>query len=144
VSGILVYDPDPVLVLALLSAQGFVRNGAQLTVSGGSAFALGQVGYIHTDGTVRRSTPAGTEAEAQIAVVCLVAAGVANGASGLFGLGACIVTGLSALTPGALYYLAAAGAITATAPASGYSVIVGRAVSATVLNFFPRDPFNLG
>ena len=134
----------PARIAAILDGSGFVRNGAQLTVSGGNAFALGEVGYSHTDGTVRRGTPAGTEAEAQIAVVCLVAAGVANGASGLFGLGACIVTGLSALTPAALYYLAAAGAITATAPGSGYSVIIGRAVSATVLNFFPRDPFNLG
>jgi len=144
VSGFLVYDPDPVILLALLSAAGYVRNGAQLTVSGGSAFALGEVGYIHTDGTVRRGTPAGTEAQAQIAVVCLVAAGVADAASGLFGFGGCLVTGLSGLTPGALYYLAAAGAITATAPGSGYSVIVGRAVSATSLHFFPRDPFNLG
>ena len=136
--------PLPGIDPADLLGDGIIPNGARLTVSGGSAFALGEVGYVHTDGTVRRGTPAGTEAQAQIAVICMVAAGVANGAVGLFGFGGCLVTGLSGLTPAALYYLAAAGAITATAPASGYSVIVGRAVSATVLHFFPRDPFNLG
>lgn len=140
----LVYDPDPVILLALLSAGGYVANGAQLTVSGGSAFALGNVGYLHTDGTVRLGSPSGTEAQAQIAVVCLAAAGVADAASGLFGFGGCLVTGLSGLTPPALYYLAASGGITATPPASGYSVIIGRAISATSLHFSPRDPFNLG
>ncbi|MCZ7404486.1 MAG: hypothetical protein O8C67_06095 [Candidatus Methanoperedens sp.] len=54
---------------------------------------------------------------------------------------------LSALTPGAVYYLAAtpAGGATATAPSGSGNVVqrLGRALSATEIAFEPGDPITL-
>ena len=118
---------------------------ASLTVSGGSAFAYGEVGYIHTDGSVRRGQSDGTEAEAQIEVICVQSGGVADGATGLFRVAPGPVTGLSGGTAGSLAYLSAtAGALTTTPPSTGYSTIVGRWRTSTELIFRPRDSINLG
>lgn len=111
-----------------------------LTVSGGAAFALGEVGYIHTDGTVRKAQADGTPAEAEVAVICIASAGVANGASGAFRyLG--LVPGLSGGTPGALAYLGTVAGSTTTAvpisPTFTYSKILGRWRTATILWFGP-------
>lgn len=67
-------------------------------------------------------------------------AGVTNGASGTFTLGG-IITGLSGLTIGATYFLGTVGGITTTAPtAAGTNLqVVGKAISATQLEFTP-DP----
>jgi hypothetical protein len=118
-----------------------VANAKTKTVSGGTAFAYGEVGYIHTDGTVRLGQVT-TEAAATIAVVCLAAAGVASGAAGLFGFPGCLVGGLSGLTIGK-QYLAADGTLTATPPSADWSVVVGVADSATSFHFLPGTPFDL-
>ena len=47
------------------------------------------------------------------------------------------ITGLSGLTPGATYWLASSGALTATEPSSGWRQVVGKALSATTLRFDP-------
>ena len=48
-----------------------------------------------------------------------------------------IITGLSGLTPGALYFLSTSGGMTATVPSSGALQIVGTAIDATRLLFNP-------
>lgn len=130
-------------IASILAIAGVV---AQFTVSGGAAFAFGEVGYIHTDGTVRKAQSDGTSAEADAAVICTTAAGVANGASGSFRLVG-VTNGLSGGTAGSLAYVSAtAGAITTTPPVTGFSKIIGRWLSATSLYFAPSPevaPFAL-
>jgi hypothetical protein len=116
-------------------------NARPYTVSGGVAFAYGEIGYLLADGTVRLAQSDGTQAEADAVVMCVAAAGVADGASGLFVTGA-DVPGLSGGTPGSLAYVdITAGALTTTVPtwAHGDRWIrpVGRWLTATILRFFP-------
>jgi hypothetical protein len=57
-----------------------------------------------------------------------------------------IITGLSSLTLGAVYYLSTtAGGITTTAPSASGNVVqrIGRAISATELLFQPQEPITL-
>jgi hypothetical protein len=119
----------------------------QLTVSGGTAFANGDLGYIHTDGTVRPALSLGTAVEAFAEAVCVAAGGVADGAAGTFLVGTGVVEDLTGGTPGALVYVGTtAGARTTTAPATGFSKIVGRYVSATLMKFDANPavaPFNM-
>jgi hypothetical protein len=73
-----------------------------------------------------------------------VLAAVANGDTARVYLPGSVITGLAALTPGALYFLhTTGGAITLAVPGSGWSQIVGRAATATELVFFPRPGENL-
>lgn len=70
-----------------------------------------------------------------------ILAAIANGASGRAYLGPGLITGLSSLTPGAIYYLdTTGGGITATAPSAAGNVVqeVGIALSATELLFAPQ------
>lgn len=123
-----------------LAALGLVPNATLLAVSGGAAFVYGELGYIHTDGTVRKAQSDGTLEEAWAEVLCVEPAGVANLASGLFLAGPGVVTGLSGGTAGSLAYVSAtAGAITTSVPGTGHLKIVGKWLSTTVLKFF-ADP----
>ncbi len=57
-----------------------------------------------------------------------------------------VITGLSSLTLGALYFLSTtAGGITTTAPSGSGNVVqrIGRAISATELLFQPQEPITL-
>lgn len=70
-----------------------------------------------------------------------VLAPVMSGASGVFYGGGQIITGLSGLTPGSVYYLdTTAGGLTDTPPSTSGNIIqeVGYALNATVLAFFPK------
>lgn len=126
---------------AACAAIGIAANVEQLTVSGGADFAYGDIGYIHTDGTVRKSQNDGTSAEAEAEVVCLEADGVDDTLTGDFAAAGGFIPGLTGGSAGALAYIdSTPGAITNTPPVSGYSTIVGRWISATVLLFKPRDP----
>ncbi len=113
-----------------------------LTVSGGVAFAYGEVGYIHTDGTVRKSQRDGTQIEAVTQVICISTA-VADGAAGLFH-GPGRIPGLSGGTGGSLAVVSAtAGVITVTLPAqdSGfYLTRLGIWATPTILLFAPEQP----
>lgn len=114
---------------------------AALVVSGGVAFAFGEIGYLHTDGTVRKAQSDGTVAEAAAEVICVQATGVASGSSGTFRVSPGIITFPSAVgTAQALVYVSAtAGGLTTTPPAIGsglYSKVVGRWLSTTKLHWF--------
>ncbi len=119
-----------------------LANAAQkLVVSGGVAMIFPEIGYIHTDGTVRKAQSDGTEAEAGAAVLCLSTVSVASGSTGLFLGPGNFIDGLSGGTAGALAYLSpTAGALTTTLPVSptaNFSKIIGRWLSATLLHFLP-------
>lgn len=125
-----------------LDAADLVTLGVadRLTVSGGAAFAYGEVGYIHTDGTVRKAQADGTAAEAEAKVICINSTSVASGSAGLFRIAPGRVPGLSGGTAGSPGYVSdTAGAITTTAPttAGRYSKILGDWQSATVFYFNP-------
>lgn len=123
-----------------------------LTVSGGVAFAYGELGYLHTDGTVRKAQSDGTSAEAEGAVMCVQVGGVLSGASGTFRLLG-VVTGLSGGLAGRPAFVSptAGGLYTPDMsatfpPTTGFSKIVGRWLSSTVLWFCPSPevaPFAL-
>ena len=54
-----------------------------------------------------------------------------------------VITGLSGLTAGAVYYLSTSGAITTVAPTPSGSlrrVVIGKAISTTALLFWPGTP----
>jgi|GEM_PF-3647780 len=66
-----------------------------------------------------------------------VLAGFASAATATVYLPGQVITGLTGLTPGATYFLAASGGVTVTAPSSGWRQVVGKALSATTLLFQP-------
>lgn len=134
------------LTLGVLLTLGVVASAATLAVSGGANFAKGEIGYIHTDGTVRKAINSGTEAQAYARVICVASAGVASGASGYFLCASGIVTGLSGGTAGALIFVdSVAGALGSAA--GTWSKVVGYWLSSTVAVFDPCPaiaPMNFG
>lgn len=128
------------------SASGLIATATPLTVSGGAAFALGQLAYIHTDGTARKAINSGTQEQAYARAICVAPAGVADGAAGLFLCGPGIVTGLSGGTAPALGFVdSTAGTIGSAA--GTWSKVVGYWLSATVFVFDPCPalaPMNFG
>jgi hypothetical protein len=85
------------------------------------------------------ATTAGKEANGY------VLASVSSGAEGTVYFEQ-VITGLSGLTLGAVYYLSTtAGAITTTAPSGSGNVVqrIGRAVSTTEVLFQPQEPITL-
>jgi hypothetical protein len=121
-----------------------------LTVSGGVAFAYGEIGYLHTDGTVRKAQADSTDLKASAAVICIVTAGVADGASGAFRYLGPVTFPTAVGTAGALVYVGITpGSLTTTlpvSPTSAFSKVVGRWRTTTVLWFAPSPeiaPFAL-
>lgn len=137
---------SPTQLAEQLALSGIFAAATTLTVSGGAAFALGELGYIHTDGTVRKAINSGTEAQAYAKAICVAAAGVADGASGLFLCCSGIVAGLSGGTAAALGFVGStAGAIGSSA--GTWSKVVGYWLSSTVFVFDPcpaLPPINFG
>lgn len=85
------------------------------------------------------ATTAGKEANGY------VLASVSSGASGVTYFEQ-VITGLSSLTLGAVYYLSTtAGGITTTPPSGSGNVVqrIGRAISATEVLFQPQEPITL-
>lgn len=98
--------------------------------------AAGQIVNIFSSGGAAKIQAAGVADDTKPADGFILS-GVASAAVGtVYGRGQNI-TGLSSLTPGAIYWLAASGGITETIPTSGWRQIVGKALSATVLRFDP-------
>ena len=122
------------------AVSGTLAESFTLPVSGGVAFAYGEVGYLHTDGTVRKSQRDGTQVEAKTQVICLSAT-IADGAAGLF-RGPGRITGLSGGTGGSDAFVGAtAGSIDTSPPAEGtghYLTNLGVWVSSSVLLFNPQ------
>lgn len=132
---------SPAQLAEQLLVSGLVAAGTTLTVSGGAAFAYGEIGYLHTDGTVRKAIATGaTTAFARC--MCITAAGVADAASGTFLVAPGIVSSLSGGTIGATGYVdeSTAGAIATAPPSTGnFSKILGVWLSTTVFAFH-ADP----
>lgn len=131
--------PSAAALLEALAELGVVVTATTLTVSGGAAFAKGEIGYLHTDGTVRKAIDtSATTAEA--VCICVAPAGVADLASGLFLCASGLVTGLSGGTAGALGYVGAvAGAIGVMPTTAGrFRKLIGRWITATVFLFEPN------
>lgn len=75
-----------------------------------------------------------------------VLAGISSGATGTVYLEEGVISGLSGLTLGSIYYLhTTAGGLTTTVPSSSGNVVqeVGKALSATELLFRPRAPITI-
>lgn len=131
--------PQSPLTAARLSALGVIPTVQTLTVSGGAGFVRGEIGYIHTDGTVRKAINSGTEAQAYARVIC-VSTSIADGASGLFLCACGIVTGLSGGTAGALGFVGSTAGVIGSS-AGTWSKIVGYWLSSTVFVFDPCPAF---
>ena len=107
------------------------------TAATGNTFAQGEVGYLNSSGEMLK-----TDASALgtcDGILGMATAAISAGSPGAFMLLG-LVTGLSGLTPGAVYYLSeTAGAITATKPVSASAGVrkIGQAISATTLLFNP-------
>ncbi len=105
-------------------ADDAIRAGQPVYVK-----ATGHVGLAHAE----------TLPQAGYAGIAL--ADTASGFAVTYGVGVItladwsVVAGFAALTPGAVYYLGA-GTITPVAPRSGYSVVVGRALTPTTLHAY--------
>lgn len=108
-----------------------------LSLTAGEALSAGDLIYVNASGQMLK---ADADSAAK-AAVGFVLASVANSASGTAYFGSGLVTGLTGLTAGSMYYLSqTAGTITTTAP-TGTNVIqqpVGFATSATTLYFEPQ------
>lgn len=110
------------------------------TMTASEALSAGDVVNLWNDaGTVKmRKADADADREAD----GFVLASVSSGASGTVYLEEATITGLSGLTPGALYWLSTtAGSLTDTPPtgANVLSQIVGKALSATEFRFRPES-----
>jgi hypothetical protein len=103
-----------------------------------AAISAGQMVNLYNNAGVLTARPAdctttGSEANA------FALSAFASGATGTFYL-AGNVTGLSALTPGTIYFLSTVGAITTTPTSTAGNIvqIVGKSLSATSLAFAPQ------
>ena len=132
------------IIAALLDLKTAIGEGGtaeivETEIVAGEALTLGSAVYLHTDGKIYKASYSGTRAQAT--VLGLVKAGVAADETATLVIrGSC--TGMSGLTIGTEYFVAAAGAISSPAPsASGHYVTrVGQAQSATVLIVGPAQP----
>jgi hypothetical protein len=112
---------------------------ATLTNSDAAAAAVGEIFYVFGADAVKK-------AKADAVATCtnnlwMATAVIGAGSTGVFQEDG-VVTGLSGLTPGAIYYLSAAtaGAMTVTPPSTTgqYVVRLGTALSATEFMFSPE------
>jgi hypothetical protein len=118
--------------------------GGTLTLPTNENLAAGALCNIWDDAGVATLRNADQTTTGKTADVFVVAATTSPASATAYPPGS-IVTGLSGLTPGTLYFLGAAGAVTATPPTTtGYTVQqVGKALSATTLLFAPGVPNEL-
>ena len=96
-----------------------------------------------TDGKVVRVSAANTWVDASQADSIDQLVGLMFKAGGFYYPPGSIITGLSSLTAGSVYYLSTGGSITTTAPTPSSTVrrvVVGKAISTTALLFAPATP----
>ena len=108
-----------------------------LTLTAGETLAAGDLIYVDATGQAFKAD-ADSSSKAAIGFVL---AGITSGGTGTVYFGSGMVTGLTGLTAGSLYFLSStAGGITTTAPTGAAKIQqqVGRATSATVLYFEPQ------
>lgn len=110
------------------------------TIEASEALSTGNVLNLYTSGGNARIRKANATDTAKPANAFTLTA-IANGASGAIYFVGQIITGLSGLTPGTVYYLdTTGGALTATPPSTPGNGVqqVGIALSATTLLFNPQ------
>lgn len=109
-----------------------------------SPITAGQAVYLFGAGTVKLAISNGTEAQATV-IGIVGQASISAGATGAIVVKVYHrITGLSGLTADAPVFLGStAGALTATAPSTGFLTQVGIADTTTSLMFLPRQPFGL-
>jgi len=96
-----------------------------------------------TNGKIVRMSAANTWVDASNADTIDQLVGLMYKLDGQYRPSGSIITGLSSLTGGSVYYLSTGGGITATAPTPSASlrrVVVGKALNATTLYFCPMTP----
>lgn len=131
--------PTPAEIAAVLADLGFVAGADLLTNSDATAFARGQIGYRHTDFTVRKAIDTSALA-AEACYICIASAGVAAGASGLFLACPGVVKGLTGGVATGLAFVGNIGGDIANVPPTTpgrFRKPIGRWISATVLAFDP-------
>lgn len=118
-------------------------TGVDETVTAGESIAAEDTIYISDGsgsknaGQVYKADSAQTYSSTLLTVGKAVAA-IASGASGQMRTAGQMVIALTALTPGALYYVGTAGALTATAPSNAR--LVGQAIGINSLNIMANPP----
>lgn len=136
-------DLSNVTLSSPASGEGLVYNGSAWVngAVGGSNTLAGQSGG--TDGRVVRWSSASTWANASQADTADQLTAVAFKQSGNYYPTGSLITGLSGLTAGSVYYLTTSGQFSTTAPTPSSSVrllVIGKAVSTTTLLFAPGIP----
>lgn len=132
------------LVTDVADGQFLQRVGDEIVgtdAPGGSSTIPGQSGG--TDGRVVRFASANTWQNASQADTIEQLTCCLFRQAGAYYPPGSLITGLSGLTAGSVYYLSTAGNVTATAPTPSSSVrllVVGKAVSTTTLLFAPGIP----
>jgi hypothetical protein len=109
-------------------------NGITASVN----LTAGQIVNIFSSGGAAKVQPADVADDSKPADGFVLASVTAGNPATVYGVGS-VITGLSALTPGATYWLAASGGLTATLPTSGWAQLIGKALSATTLLFDPQQ-----
>jgi hypothetical protein len=127
-----------VTVQSIIDVAGIQPITKSFTNDNGSAITVRQIVFVKSNGNVDLADKSSIN-DVKLAIVADTS--IASAAAGLchFKQGT-LISGFSGLTPGASYFVGAAGAITATAPAVvGERVYkVGQAISATELEFAPE------
>jgi hypothetical protein len=129
---------------SLLAAPSGSYVPATVTMIASETISAGQFVSIHaSSGAKIRKANATDDTKP---VNGFAAAGIASAAAGAMTVPGNVITGLSGLTPGAIYYLdTTAGAITDTPPSGSGNLVqeVGVALSATSLLFNPKKGLTL-
>lgn len=112
--------------------------GAAITLIAAANLSAGQIVNIFSSGGAAKVQPADVADDTKGADGFVSSAVTSGNPATVYVRGATIA-GLLSLTPGATYWLAASGAITATEPSSGWNQVVGKALSATTLLFDPQQ-----
>lgn len=139
------------LALALTLNDGYPSKTASasnvfqtFTNAEASPITIGQAVYLFGAGSVKLAINNSTEAVATV-IGIVGQTSIAAGAVGVITVKVYHrITGLSGLTADAPVFLGStAGALTSTAPSSGFLTQVGIADTTTSLMFLPRQPFGL-
>lgn len=113
-------------------------GGNTFTGPASAAISAGMLVNIYSNAGVMSIRPADSSATGSKADGYATEA-ISSGSTGTVNLGPGAITGLSGLTVGSDYYLGTVGVATVTPPATAGNVVqyVGKAVSATALDFQP-------
>lgn len=132
-------DVNGLLPLSFMPT-GVGPDTSQMVAS--EALSAGAMVNVWSNSGTQNARNADNSSTSKITTGVVIAAVASAGTATVYYSG--ILNGLSGLTPGATYFLGAAGAITLAPPTSSGTVtqIVGTAISATQLQFAPQAQIN--